>query len=127
MHQPQYRDLVSGTSHLPWTYLHTIKDYVDWQRISGHAGGAPYQFRRCCSSRLKLCAAGGWIPHQQPTDRDPASGSTGDPALPVSDEQRGLIKDCLRANSRASSVVFPPPPARRHGRLGLPHRMRCVT
>ncbi|HDH08972.1 MAG TPA: glycoside hydrolase, partial [Gammaproteobacteria bacterium] len=29
MHQPEYRDLRSGEYHQPWTYLHTIKDYVD--------------------------------------------------------------------------------------------------
>ncbi|MFM1887258.1 MAG: hypothetical protein RL026_2415 [Pseudomonadota bacterium] len=29
MHQPQYRDALSGRYVLPWTYLHAIKDYVD--------------------------------------------------------------------------------------------------
>lgn len=29
MHQPEYRDLLSGEYQLPWTYLHVIKDYVD--------------------------------------------------------------------------------------------------
>ena len=29
MHQPEYRDLVTGEFQLPWTYLHAIKDYVD--------------------------------------------------------------------------------------------------
>jgi alpha-amylase/alpha-mannosidase (GH57 family) len=29
MHQPDYRDLLTGTFTLPWTYLHTIKDYAD--------------------------------------------------------------------------------------------------
>jgi alpha-amylase/alpha-mannosidase (GH57 family) len=29
MHQPQYRDPLTGSSILPWTYLHAIKDYVD--------------------------------------------------------------------------------------------------
>lgn len=29
MHQPQYRDLVTGESLRPWAYLHGIKDYVD--------------------------------------------------------------------------------------------------
>ncbi len=29
MHQPEYRDLRNGEYCLPWTYLHTIKDYVD--------------------------------------------------------------------------------------------------
>jgi alpha-amylase/alpha-mannosidase (GH57 family) len=29
MHQPQYRDALSGQYALPWTYLHAIKDYTD--------------------------------------------------------------------------------------------------
>ncbi|MBF0266652.1 MAG: glycoside hydrolase [Gammaproteobacteria bacterium] len=29
MHQPEYRDLKTNQYQLPWTYLHTIKDYVD--------------------------------------------------------------------------------------------------
>ncbi|WP_020209589.1 glycoside hydrolase family 57 protein [Gilvimarinus chinensis] len=29
MHQPDYRDCVSGQYYFPWTYLHAIKDYVD--------------------------------------------------------------------------------------------------
>ncbi len=29
MHQPVYRDLVTGEFAQPWTYLHGIKDYVD--------------------------------------------------------------------------------------------------
>ena len=29
MHQPEYRDLRNGEYHLPWTYLNTLKDYVD--------------------------------------------------------------------------------------------------
>ena len=29
MHQPDYRDLLTGEYVLPWTYLHAIKDYTD--------------------------------------------------------------------------------------------------
>jgi len=29
MHQPDYRDSVSGEYVLPWTYLHALKDYTD--------------------------------------------------------------------------------------------------
>ena len=29
MHQPDYRDYVTGESALPWVYLHAIKDYTD--------------------------------------------------------------------------------------------------
>src|SRR5690606_40940215 len=29
MHQPPYRDALSGRYVLPWTWLHVIKDYTD--------------------------------------------------------------------------------------------------
>jgi len=29
MHQPLYKDVRTGKYHLPWTYLHVIKDYID--------------------------------------------------------------------------------------------------
>ena len=38
MHQPEYRNLRSGTFHLPWTYLHAIKDYVD---MAAHIEAVP--------------------------------------------------------------------------------------
>lgn len=33
MHQPQYQDQFSRQFHLPWTYLHAIKDYVDMAAV----------------------------------------------------------------------------------------------
>jgi hypothetical protein len=38
MHQPEYRDLTTGESLLPWTYLHAIKDYAD---MAAHLEAAP--------------------------------------------------------------------------------------
>lgn len=38
MHQPQYRDTRSGRYQLPWTYLHTIKDYID---MAAHLENCP--------------------------------------------------------------------------------------
>ncbi|GAB6040606.1 glycoside hydrolase [Endothiovibrio diazotrophicus] len=38
MHQPFYKDAEDGTYHLPWTYLHAIKDYVD---MAAHLEAAP--------------------------------------------------------------------------------------
>ncbi len=29
MHQPDYRDMMTGEYYFPWTYLHAIKDYTD--------------------------------------------------------------------------------------------------
>lgn len=33
MHQPQYQDQRTRHVHLPWTYLHAIKDYVDMAAV----------------------------------------------------------------------------------------------
>ncbi|MFZ5603290.1 MAG: glycoside hydrolase [Pseudomonadota bacterium] len=33
MHQPQYQDQHNRRFHLPWTYLHAIKDYVDMAAV----------------------------------------------------------------------------------------------
>jgi hypothetical protein len=38
MHQPQYRDALTGQYVLPWTYLHAIKDYVD---MAAHLEAVP--------------------------------------------------------------------------------------
>ncbi len=41
MHQPSYRDPVSGMNVKPWTYLHSIKDYADMAaHLEGHPGMA---------------------------------------------------------------------------------------
>lgn len=33
MHQPQYQDQFTRNVHLPWTYLHAIKDYADMAAV----------------------------------------------------------------------------------------------
>ncbi|MCG2634627.1 MAG: glycoside hydrolase family 57 protein [Gammaproteobacteria bacterium] len=38
MHQPEYRDSNSGVHHLPWSYLHAIKDYSD---MAAHLESVP--------------------------------------------------------------------------------------
>ena len=38
MHQPEYRDPLTGEYLTPWTYLHAIKDYVD---MAAHLEDAP--------------------------------------------------------------------------------------
>ncbi len=40
MHQPLYKDPVSGEYILPWTYLHGIKDYYDMAAIVDEVDGA---------------------------------------------------------------------------------------
>ncbi|HXC93560.1 MAG TPA: hypothetical protein VN652_06085, partial [Geobacteraceae bacterium] len=40
MHQPLYKDPVSGEYILPWTYLHAVKDYFDMAAIVDEVQGA---------------------------------------------------------------------------------------
>ncbi|RMH20180.1 MAG: glycoside hydrolase family 57, partial [Gammaproteobacteria bacterium] len=40
MHQPFYREADSGRYHLPWVYLHAMKDYTDMAAILRRVPGA---------------------------------------------------------------------------------------
>ena len=33
MHQPFYKDLVTGEYHLPWTRMHALKDYYGMVKV----------------------------------------------------------------------------------------------
>ncbi|BCR06418.1 glycoside hydrolase [Desulfuromonas versatilis] len=44
MHQPDYRDPVSGRTLLPWTYLHAVKDYAEMLRTAEQVKGARMTF-----------------------------------------------------------------------------------
>lgn len=44
MHQPDYRDPVSGRTLLPWTYLHAVKDYGEMLRTAAEVPGARMTF-----------------------------------------------------------------------------------
>jgi alpha-amylase/alpha-mannosidase (GH57 family) len=44
MHQPDYRDPVSGRTLLPWTWLHAVKDYGEMLQIAREISGARLTF-----------------------------------------------------------------------------------
>jgi len=44
MHQPDYRDPVSGKTLLPWTYLHAVKDYGEMLKTAEEIEGARMTF-----------------------------------------------------------------------------------
>ncbi len=111
MHQPQYRDLISGEYQLPWTYLHAIKDYVD---MAAHLEANPEaravvnfapilldqieDYARQVRSFLNNSAA----------IRDPLLAALDRPVLPGSPEQRtALMKACLFANEQRLINRFP--------------------
>jgi len=102
MHQPEYRDLRNGEYHLPWTYLHTIKDYVDMaahleNNIDARAvvNFAPVLLEQIDDYARQLDA----YLNNGKALRDPLLAALADPVL-LRDEQMRIhiIKTCSRAN-----------------------------
>lgn len=112
MHQPQYRDLVSGTYQLPWTYLHAIKDYVD---MAAHLEAVPgaravVNFAPLLLEQLEDYARhlDGFLNNSLAIP-DPLLAALASPALPVETEPRlQLVKACLRANEKRMIERFAP-------------------
>ena len=111
MHQPQYRDLVSDAYHLPWTYLHAIKDYTD---MAAHLEAVPaaravVNFAPLLLEQIEDYArqVDGYLSNSLAI-RDPLLAALVSPALPPTDEQRvTLIKACLHANEARMIDRFP--------------------
>ena len=112
MHQPEYRDLRSGAYHLPWTYLHAIKDYVD---MAAHLESVPearavVNFAPVLIEQIEDYArqVDAFL-HNSQAITDPLLAALGEPALPGNPEQRiSLIRACLRANEQHLIERFPP-------------------
>jgi len=102
MHQPEYRDLRNGAYHLPWTYLHTIKDYVDMAahlENNVHAR-AVVNFAPVLLEQIDDYAQQieGYLHHGKAL-RDPLLSALADPVLSLDSESRlHIIRACLRAN-----------------------------
>jgi alpha-amylase/alpha-mannosidase (GH57 family) len=102
MHQPQYRDALTGHYVLPWTYLHAIKDYTDMAaHLEDNADArAVVNFTPVLLEQLEEIArrvsdhlrSGTPLP-------DPVLGLLGPDPIPTDrDERLELLKACLRAN-----------------------------
>lgn len=111
MHQPEYRDLRTGDYHLPWTYLHIMKDYVD---MAAHLEANPtaraiVNFTPTLLEQIDDYAEqiNGFILHGNEI-HDPFLAALAQPVMPSSKEQRlTLIKQCLRANESRLINRFP--------------------
>ena len=102
MHQPEYRDLRNNEYHLPWTYLHTIKDYVDMvaHLENNIAARAVVNFAPILLEQIDDYAKqmDGYLNHGQAL-RDPLLSALAEPVLLLDEENRiHIIKACLRAN-----------------------------
>ncbi len=102
MHQPEYRDLRNGQYSLPWTYLHTIKDYVD---MVAHIEDNPDARAVVNFAPILLEQINDYSEHLDSylhhggALTDPMLAALADPVITANKETRiGLIKNCLRAN-----------------------------
>jgi alpha-amylase/alpha-mannosidase (GH57 family) len=111
MHQPQYRDLIAGVYQLPWTYLHTVKDYVDMvahleaePRARAVVNFAPVLLEQIDDYGRQVA---GFLSAQAPI-RDPLLAALASPALPVDPGHRlWLLRACQRANRERLVNRFP--------------------
>ena len=104
MHQPQYQDQLTGEYRLPWTYLHTIKDYVDmaaYLEINPDARAvvnfSPTLLEQISdyTQQIQGCL------HNDTVPSDPLLQALASSELPQQNDLRlSLIRACLRANEQ---------------------------
>ena len=111
MHQPEYRDRRNNVYHLPWTYLHATKDYID---MVAHLEAIPearavVNFVPTLLEQIDDYARQiNEFLHNSTAITDPLLAALAEPVLPSSTEQRlGLLKSCLRANDTRLIKRFP--------------------
>src|SRR5580658_6097889 len=104
MHQPQYRDALTGEYVLPWTYLHAIKDYVD---MAAHLEAAPsaravVNFTPVLIEQLQELAERISLHLQTGSELpDPVLALLGPGAVPEAAAERlALMRACLRAQQK---------------------------
>ena len=112
MHQPEYRDLRTGKIHLPWTYLHATKDYVD---MAAHIEAEPKARAVVNFAPILLEQIEDYIVQIRAyleghgAIRDPLLAQLAEPALPGNTQERlRLMQECLRANRERMIERFEP-------------------
>ncbi len=112
MHQPQYRDALTGRYTLPWTYLHAIKDYTD---MAAHLEANPearavVNFTPVLLEQLDELAqrVDAHLRHGELLP-DPVLALLGPEPLPERGAERvELLRACLRAQRKSMIERFGP-------------------
>jgi alpha-amylase/alpha-mannosidase (GH57 family) len=112
MHQPQYRDSLTGQYVLPWTYLHAMKDYTDMAaHLEQHPRArAVVNFTPILLEQLEDLSEriGRHLEHGEPLP-DPVLALLGSAPLPPRGAARAaLLRACLRANRKNMIERFAP-------------------
>lgn len=111
MHQPEYKDVLSGQYRLPWTYLHVIKDYVD---MAAHLENCPTAKAVVNFTPTLLEQVDDYAQQIQSYEssgaliKDEMLELLVQPVLPVSKDKRlEIILNCLRANEERLIQRYP--------------------
>ncbi|TVP58601.1 MAG: glycoside hydrolase [Halomonadaceae bacterium] len=113
MHQPEYRDPLTGEYLAPWTYLHAIKDYVD---MAAHLENAPEGVQAVVNFPpvlLEQIASYGkriqdFLQQNKPPG-DPLLAALAMETLPEGrDQRRRLLERCLQAHPELMIGRFAP-------------------
>src|ERR1700676_3930613 len=112
MHQPHYRDALTGQYVLPWTYLHAIKDYTD---MAAHLEGNPaaravVNFSPVLIEQVQEIArrVGDHLSFGAPLP-DPVLALLGPDPVPTEPTTRlELLRSCLRAQRKQMIERFGP-------------------
>ncbi|MDQ6664988.1 MAG: glycoside hydrolase family 57 protein [Acidobacteriota bacterium] len=102
MHQPFYKDLISGEYKLPWTRLHALKDYYGMARILEEFPRIRQTFNLVPSMMVQVeeYAAG--------TARDPFLDCALKPAETLTDDERGfMLRNYFQANAGRMIYRYP--------------------
>lgn len=113
MHQPDYRDRLTGEYYFPWTYLHALKDYTDMlvhlednPRARVVVNFAPILLEQLDDYQVQIDA----YFERSESIRDPMLAALVDPELPEpgNDRYTTLADNCLRAHRDRMIERFPP-------------------
>ncbi|MDE2451892.1 MAG: glycoside hydrolase [Gammaproteobacteria bacterium] len=112
MHQPQYRDALTGRYVLPWTYLHAIKDYTDMaaHMEANPAARAVVNFTPVLLEQLEEISrrVADHLAHGSPLP-DPVLALLGPDAVPAEPAERlELLRACLKAQRKQMIERFGP-------------------
>ncbi|MBL4762492.1 MAG: glycoside hydrolase family 57 [Gammaproteobacteria bacterium] len=112
MHQPFYREAESGHYHLPWVYLHAIKDYTDMANILEQVPGAravinyvPSLTAQIVDYAKQLCD---WLNGKKGDLPDPLLNALIHETGEYTQEQRSYLLDaCFRLNHEKNLHRYP--------------------
>ncbi len=116
MHQPWYREGLEGEFHLPWVYLHALKDYSD---MAAHLEARPkmravVNFSPILLEQIETYARAlrGWLHDASPLPDPLLNWLAGVRPIPrATDQRRALVTACMRAH--APHMIDPYPAYRK--------------